>query len=194
MTNISHNWLNNLQTLNLFTKDYSKKIHASKIARDLKLPQRTVSRKLNELNKLNLINYTHDGNNKLFYFDLKNKNHLDLLTLVEQIKSINFKLNYPKISIALNELNSVSNIILFGSYAKGIPTPESDIDLVVITNQQKECKKIIKKYPFNFSLHFISQNELQKSLKTTLGIEIIKNHIFLSNIEKYTKLFIKWTK
>ena len=123
MTNISHNWLNNLQTLNLFTKDYSKKIHASKIARDLKLPQRTVSRKLNELNKLNLINYTHDGNNKLFYFDLKNKNHLDLLTLVEQIKSINFKLNYPKISIALNELNSVSNIILFGSYAKGIPTP-----------------------------------------------------------------------
>jgi len=38
-----------------------------------------------------------------------------------------------QVKLALHDLN-VNKVILFGSYAKGTPSKESDIDLLVVTN------------------------------------------------------------
>ena len=47
-----------------YLKDYSLKLSASEIAKKIKIERRTVSRILNKLSKLNLMNYTISGKNK----------------------------------------------------------------------------------------------------------------------------------
>ncbi|MCD4819062.1 MAG: nucleotidyltransferase domain-containing protein [Candidatus Cloacimonetes bacterium] len=44
--------------------------------------------------------------------------------------------------IILNKLNNIEKLILFGSYAKGTATDESDLDFAIIT--QKKIKRITK--------------------------------------------------
>jgi predicted nucleotidyltransferase len=42
------------------------------------------------------------------------------------------------VNATLNEINDVEKIYLFGSYAYGSPTEDSDIDLMVITDSEDE--------------------------------------------------------
>jgi predicted nucleotidyltransferase len=42
------------------------------------------------------------------------------------------------VNATLNEINDVEKIYLFGSYAYGSPTEDSDIDLMVITDSEVE--------------------------------------------------------
>ena len=76
--------------LKVYLKDYSLKLSASEISRSVKIERRTVSRILNKLVKLNLMDYVIHGKNKLFYFDLKKINTSTLFDFIESNNSINF--------------------------------------------------------------------------------------------------------
>ena len=66
MANVSQRWLNGIDSTTLeiagiFTNGYNKKLHGSEIARLLKIPQRTVSRKLDSLCILGVLKYSREG-------------------------------------------------------------------------------------------------------------------------------------
>jgi len=68
LSNITQKWVNLLVPL---SSNYSQKFFASDLSRKTKMPQQTVSRHLNQMAKLNLIEYAREGRNKMFYLDLK---------------------------------------------------------------------------------------------------------------------------
>jgi len=72
----------------------------------------------------------------------------------------------------------VQRIIVFGSAAEGINTFKSDIDLFVLTNNQKEVKKIIKKNRLGSKIQPIIKNFLE------LNILKKKDKIFYEEIKK----------
>jgi uncharacterized protein len=81
----------------------------------------------------------------------------------------------------VRELNP-EKIILFGSYAYGNPTPDSDVDLLVIWNTTKSRRDRILDvsrllYPRSFPVDIIvkTPEELKQELKTNFFIREIVN-------------------
>lgn len=82
-------------------------------------------------------------------------------------------------------------LLLFGSYAKRKETKHSDIDLIAITENEKEIKEIAENIPKN--IHLTTTNyqtfiEMIKTKRITVGNEAIKNNIILIGIEEYYRL------
>ena len=156
MTNISQKVFEHASVSLPFTNSYNQKLHASYIAKILKKPQRTVLRRLEELRKLHLLEYNHEGRNKYYYLDLDKASSFTYLVMVECYKELQFIQKHPKIALLLTELSKYSSIILFGSYAKNLQKKESDLDLVILSRKSKKMNQILKKYPFEINAHFVS--------------------------------------
>ncbi|RLE41118.1 hypothetical protein DRZ77_00005, partial [Candidatus Woesearchaeota archaeon] len=84
--------------------------------------------------------------------------------------------------------------VVFGSYAKGTARKGSDLDLCVITNEEKvdrEINTILDITPFEIHYLKFSSDEFIKMLKTTefnVGKGIVKNKIILKGIEEFYEL------
>ena len=189
MTNVSQKWLDCVMVLTPFTRDYSLQISASEISRKIKVPQKTVHRKLELLVKANLLDYTREGKNKLYFLDFGKQTSLSLINMVETFKELKFKQDFPQIALLFDELSS--HFILFGSYAKGLAKKESDIDLIIFGKKSAEISKIVKRYPFEVNIFYFTLEQLKKMLKRRehLVLEIMKDHILFGDKEKIIKLF-----
>ncbi|MBU0456853.1 MAG: nucleotidyltransferase domain-containing protein [Nanoarchaeota archaeon] len=196
MTEVSQKLLDSTSVLVPFTRNYADELHASEVSRILKLPQRTVARKLEILQKSNLLNYRRDGRNKYFFLDLKQSLTFSLLELLECYKELDFSLKNPQVSLLLEELAANYSIILFGSYAKGRAKKDSDIDLVIFSNEKKKINEIIKKYHFEVNAHYVNLSLLKKRMKNDwpLAKEIVKDHILFGEKGKIIKAVIDYCK
>lgn len=85
-------------------------------------------------------------------------------------------------------------LLLFGSYASGKARKGSDIDLMLITDNEetnKKIKHIISLAPLDVHLVDFSSKEFLSMLKTTefnVGKEAVNNNIILFGIEDYYRL------
>ncbi len=194
MTKISQRWPECVNLLVPFSRNYAGEMHASEMARQLQLPQKTVARKLDTLREKHLLNYKRVGKNKLFYLDLKRGASLSLLQIIESYKEIGFSLCYPQLYIFLEELSFVCPVILFGSYAKGRAKEDSDVDVVLLARKSKGIDSVLKKYPFKVQAHYVSFALFKKQLYSghSLAKEIAKDHVFFGEKEKVIKLLIDY--
>lgn len=190
MSNITQKWV---ELLSPYLAIYSAKLTASELARKSKIPQQTASRLLNKLVKVNLINYAKEGKNKFFYFDLELQTTRIVLNLIESHKALNFQLKEKKIAIAINEiLKHSESLIVFGSYASGNFTKESDIDIVILgKHNREEIKRIKEKQIVQISEHYTNYNEFTNLLKSRnpLALEIMQNHILFGDVSKIVDIF-----
>ncbi len=190
MGNITQKWVDLLIP---FSEKYHARLSASILTKKTNIPQQTASRYLNKLVALSLINYTKEGKNKLYYFDSKKQTTKIIFSLIENQKALYFQLKTKNVGI--NEiLNYCEDLIIFGSYASGKYTKESDIDLVILgKSNKKEIEKIKQKQITEINEHYISHNEFLKLLKSEnpLALEIMKNHILFGNISKLVNIFLK---
>lgn len=195
MTNISQ-ILDSSNVLLPFTKDYGRKLHASEASRIMRLPQRTVARKLDFLQKLNLLGYRKDGRNKYFFLDLRSVSSFALLEMVECYKEISFLVRHPQLSLLLNELAKNYSFILFGSYAKDKAKEESDVDVIIFGRKSEAVRKTIARYPFEVNAHYITFALFEKKLKEgwPLAKEIAKDHVLFGEKEKIIQTLINYYK
>lgn len=107
----------------------------------------------------------------------------------EMLKNRNFLVFYNQ----LKKINKQFILLLFGSQVKGIAKKHSDIDLLLISNE--EVAKIIhtetRLLPINFHLTAISYEEFVNMLKSrefTVVSEAIKKNIILYGIEDYYRI------
>ena len=88
-------------------------------------------------------------------------------------------------------------LLLFGSYAKGTNTKNSDIDLLFIVPNELEEKyeqniqHIASLLPLKLHLNIFKEKDflaMKNSKELTVGSEAIKNNILLHGIEEYYEL------
>lgn len=116
-----------------------------------------------------------------------------------------FLKKYPWIKIMLDDiLTSLKNIffiiLVFGGYAKGDQTANSDLDLLIIVQNKKEIREIencvnraytkVKK-----GVNFVDISDFEEMIKNTnelnIGNEAKKNHIILYGTEPYYQILKK---
>jgi len=157
------------------------KTHLREIARILKESHSTILRKINELVEENILDYKKEGKNKIFFIknNLKAKNYI-YFAEIHRLNKILKK--HSKLSIIFEDIKKnfpKGMIILFGSYAKGNPKEESDIDIYVETTDNK-IKNKLKELNSKLSI------KLGKFDTNSLLIkEIIKNHIIIRGMEDF---------
>jgi predicted nucleotidyltransferase len=171
---------NNLE-LEIILVLLKNKTHLREIARILKESHSTILRKINELVKENVLDYKKEGKNKVFFIknNLKAKNYV----YSAEIHKLNRILRkHPELSIIFEDIKrncAKGMIALFGSYAKGIPKQNSDIDIYLETNDDNIKNKIKE---INSKLNIKIGKFDTKSL---LIKEIIKNHIIIRGLEDF---------
>ena len=190
LSDITQKWVDLLLP---FSGNYSLRISASDLAKKTKIPQQTASRHLNKLVEFNLINYTKEGKNKLFYFDLERQATKTMLNLIENKKSLRFQSKVKEIAVIIEELlKNCESLIVFGSYASGNFKKESDLDIVILgKNKRGELDKIKQKQIIQINEHYVSYNEFDKILhsRNPLALEIMKNHILFGDVSKIVDIF-----
>lgn len=105
------------------------------------------------------------------------------------LKNKNFLLIY-------NRLQNISKqfiLLLFGSYVKGTATKHSDIDVLVISDEEaaQEVEREIRLLPHNIHLTAITYEEFRSMLRSkefTVGSEAVKKNIILFGVEDYYRL------
>jgi predicted nucleotidyltransferase len=192
MSNITQKWVDVLLP---FSADYSARLSASEISRRTEIPQQTVSRQLNEIVKLSLLDYTREGKNKLFYFDLKKQSTRLLLGQIEALKSIRFLQENKAVAPVIEELlGNCDALVVFGSYASGTFNKESDLDILFLGKcDKKHVSRIKKKQFLEINENYSSYSDFYKTIKTgnALAEEIKQNHIIFGNISGVVEVFLK---
>jgi predicted nucleotidyltransferase len=171
---------NNLE-LEIILVLLKNKTHLREIARILNESHSTVLRKINELIKENILDYKKEGKNKVFFIknNLKAKNYV---YSAEIHKLNNLLKKHPELSVIFEDIKKNflrGMIILFGSYAKGIPKEDSDIDIYLETNNN-DTKNKIKEIHSKLSIKIGKFDT-----KSLLIKEIIKNHIIIRGLEDF---------
>jgi len=157
------------------------KAHLRSIARTLNESHSTVLRKINDFLKKNVLDYKKEGRNKVFFIknNLTARNYVYSAEIYKLSKTIE---KCPELSIIFEDIKKEFQkgmILLFGSYAKGNPKQESDIDIYLETTDSKVKSRL---------------NELNSRLgiktgrfdvKSPLIKEIIKDHVIIRGVEEF---------
>lgn len=156
-------------------------IHLRELSKEIKVPHSTLARRLAFLRDKLVIDYKVEGKNYIYFFK-KNMIALKAAINAENYKFIKivtkYKLMLPVFEQVVNA-SGCSLIILFGSYAKGIPKGESDIDIYVETEDKKIKEKVENLYhKLSVKIGIFNKEDL-------LIKEIIKNHVIIKGAEIY---------
>lgn len=158
-----------------------KEMHGRELAKELKTSLTRIQSILNGLRQQNALDYKAEGRNHTYFI----KRNIVAKTYV--LNAENYKLakllrKYTFLEPLFEDITkkcSSGLIILFGSYAKNIPKPESDIDIYIETEEQS-IKRQIEEINSKLSV------KIGRFSKDSLLIkEIIKNHVMLKGAERF---------
>jgi len=174
-----------------------------------------VERQEEELNISNLSKYSGIDYKNVYSIvkDLENKGLIVVkafgktkkITLIKKVHPLIFEAEYLRREELLNkdrnllilykrlsELGFPFVVLLFGSYAKGKATKHSDIDLLIISNEEEsKIQEVLDLFPLRIHSTFINFEDFRKALKTkefSVISEAIKNNIILIGIEEYYRM------
>ena len=160
-----------------------KENHIRGIAKNLKTNHTGIIRIVNELARENVLDYEQKGRNKV-YFLKKTSESRAFVFMTENYKLVSLLKKDVILRNVIDKIQKEKKIklaVLFGSYAKGLASQESDIDVYIETGNMK-----LKK-----SLEMINSKLSIKigvfDLKSLLIKEIIKNHVILKGVEEFYK-------
>ena len=166
------------EIVNILAKSNS---HIRGISRILGVNHMMVVRKLVCLEKENVVDYFSEGRNKV-YFLKKSSEARSYFVMSENYKLVKLILKHPFLRDVISKIqknNKIKLAFIFGSYAKGTETKNSDVD-IYINCEDLNIKKEYSKMDSKFSI------KLGKWDKKNLLIkESIENHILIKGGEIY---------
>jgi len=155
--------------------------HIRGIAKKLNESHSTISRKLNNLKKENVIDSRREGKNKIFSLK-KNIVSRNYILQTELYKLIKLLRSHPELGILFEELlKNIDEklIVLFGSYAKGLAKKDSDIDIYIET-KNRNVKKVVENIHSKINVKIGPFDA-----KSPLIKEIINDHIIIRGAEEF---------
>jgi len=109
----------------------------------------------------------------------------------ELLKNKNISLMYKEV---MKNSGAFFIFLVFGSYAKGKETANSDIDIMVVSNEkeaEKRVNEVISLMPLKTHVLFFTEEEfirMKDSKKPNVVKEAVKDNIILYGIENYYKI------
>ncbi|MFW6230747.1 MAG: nucleotidyltransferase domain-containing protein [Nanoarchaeota archaeon] len=176
----------NFSVIEEWLGDYSMQSTGSAIAKKKDLNQKTVANHLNLLEQEHILKSTTQGKNRLYFLNRDNAEIVrHFIIAAEHMRTIRFYKQQPllhEISTKISpHIKGVA--VLFGSYAKGTPKKDSDIDVLIIGScDEEQIDKIAKIYRKDISLKIYP--EVKRDI---LMQEVMKDHIILKNAELFVE-------
>jgi predicted nucleotidyltransferase len=176
-----------LDVIALYSGNYKAEFYLRQISRLAKLPLKTSQNVLINLEKKRILKSKIEGKNKYFDLNLDNIQTKSILLQAEIYRTDLFLEKYSQFKTFLKELNTNIPIIVFGSFAKLDADKNSDLDLLILSENEG--------LPFHLLPHKIhkvnlSENSFVKAVKEqeTLIKEIEEKHIILNNHSFYVNI------
>ena len=185
---------NTMQVLALFTNDFSREYYIREVKKLLKISPRTAQLILEDLEDKGVIESKTRGKIKTYKIKLSEFTK-KYLVFVEQYKAIAFLDNNLMVKEIVEKITpNIKGIgIIFGSYVKRIEKKESDLDIFVAGNYNKEeIERVSKNLGLGISVKCYPIKIFEKNInKDILLIEILKNHIVFVNVEQFIQKVLK---
>ena len=191
-----------LKIVDLLARNTERKFTINEIATSLKEYYSFVHRSVNKLINDSVVTKEKAGKSYLCSINLGNEKTIALVNLSEIEKKNEFYNSNKELKIILEDfvksiesaVNSIS-IVLFGSYAKGTATKESDIDILLIsktkTGIDKTTKDVYAKYGKEINAVVMASKDFKRQKDRALIKEVIKDHYVLYGVEKFVNLVFK---
>ncbi len=191
-----------LKIVDLLARSREKKFTINEIAKSLQEYYSFVHRTVHKLIKDGVIIKEKAGNSYLCSLSLENEKTFALIQLSEIEKKNEFYSSNKELKLILEDfvkslgstINPIS-IVLFGSYAKGTATKESDIDILLIGKIKIGIDKITRgiyaRYGKEVTVVVMTANDFKKQKDKTLIKEITNSHYIIYGSEKFVSLAFK---
>ncbi len=134
---------------------------------------------LQELGNITICSFNQTWNASVF--------EVEYARLQALLKNKDFLVLYNRLA----KINSQFILVLFGSYAKGQETKNSDIDLLLITDEPRSIEREIHLIPLKIHITHITYenfNIMLKSKEFTVVSEATKKNILLFGAEDYYRM------
>jgi len=184
--------------LALFTKDYNQKISILQLSKQLKMHYPNIHKTIKKLEKKQIISLETIGKASICSLNTKSRELPIYLSFVEELKAKEYMNKFPFLKRILEQAKKISSITcigLFGSQITNKATSNSDIDMFILTEDNKLYKDFIPKYfpelENKIDLNIITFKEFTESLKeskVTISTEIAKNKIIISGAEIFYQI------
>ena len=143
------------------------------LAKEISCVYYLVQRNVHQLKEKSIVRIKKAG--KTSIVSLNQESDPSYLIEAEKFKKELFYKKYPSLKIILKKIINQSKtsffiLLIFGSYAKQQPRKDSDLDILIITSNQKQIEKVIS------SISRISPIKIQET--------IINEGSFISMLEK----------
>ncbi len=176
MNHVEQNLTNEIVAL-LLKEDLHPRAFAERLATN----HVTVLRKLRDLEAENVVDFRVVGKNKTYTLkrSIEGRNAAMIAELYRQSMVVS---RYPVlrgIFAAIHEMPDIPLALLFGSYAKGLATKESDVDIFLETADPARKKQLEQKHSL------LSVKTGRFDTDDLLVREIIKDHIIIRGVELY---------
>ncbi len=188
-----------LKILSLFRSNYKTSLYLREIAREIQVDVKAVSLQLNRLEKTNILTSIQKGKNKEYSLNLGNYLTLYYIVLAEDFATIeyldrNFEVK-KLVSETADKLGKIA--MLFGSFAKGNMTQESDIDILIIDDKKPDLsvfKEVGSLLSREISIKCMSEEQFSNGLanKDPLTLEVAVNHIILKGLDNLCNMLWKY--
>ena len=197
-----------LKIVALFSKDFGKELTIHQIKNELKRSYHLIYDNATELIEQNILNKKIRGHSTICSLNLKNEKTKALLILNSIDEKEQF-LNKKAIKSLFEKLvNNTANkiellsIVLFGSYAKGVETESSDIDLLIISDKkdknnlvQREIGALETMYDYKINQIVVTtkmfKDMITSKAELNVGKETLNNHIILYGAETFWKIVLE---
>jgi predicted nucleotidyltransferase/DNA-binding MarR family transcriptional regulator len=173
-------------------------IHLREIARRTRLGIPAVKNHIDKFLREKIILKKREGRNIKFFINFKNRKTVVYLSEVETFRLE--KLPKDIDSALLDLLSALENkpiiTIIFGSYAKGNYTKESDLDLLLVFNEinkeiEEKTKLISSRYSLKIRPIYLTWKEFREkffNVKDVFMREIRENKIIVNGMEYWVML------
>ena len=185
-----------LRTLSLFTRGYDKTHYIREVQKMLGASSRTALLTLRKLEQLGFLESKTMGKIKA-YSIRRAIGTREAFILAEQYKKIAFMQKNPLIKEIIERTETYMSgiIIIFGSYAKGLQTKYSDIDILIVGRHDKKAVRGIgRTYGIEISIKEYPTDIFGQDIKDDILLsEVAESHIIVRGIEDYVARILKWT-
>ncbi len=188
-----------LKILGLFLGDYRRSLHVREIARDVGVDVKAVGIQLRRLENINVLSSIIKGRNKEYRLKLDNLLAKYYMILAETFASIRFLEKNFLIKRLMSETGDKleGTTVLFGSFARGEMTEESDIDLFIISSRKPDAG-VIRETGSLFDREVnIKSTDMKQFLNglmdnDPLMMEVVSNHIVLKGIDDFCEIMWRY--
>lgn len=168
--------------LGMFCHNLKRRFYLRELSRLSRIPLRTTSRVLEELEKSGIILSKCEGRNKYFELNLGSIKARFLIQGAEIWRTIAFLERYLVFKSFLKEIKPVNcAVIIYGSFAESKAARDSDLDVLIVCDKEPDLPEYI--LPYTLHKVRLSKSEFLRGLEKDEPLlrEILLNHIILYN-------------